>query len=242
MKPNTKKKISGTSEESSLKHLAIIMDGNGRWANQRGLNRIEGHRASKNAIRESIKGCIDDHVLFLSLYAFSTENWKRPKKEINQLFDIFSDFLIQEIPDLMKQDVKIITSGFLDKFPKKMQDAIAVAKQKTDENCTLTVNICLDYSGQSEMIFAIQSMLRDHILPDTVDSKKVEQYLMHPELPPVDLLIRTSGEQRVSNFMLWQCAYAELFFTKVLWPDFSISIFHQAVEEFQNRNRRYGGL
>ena len=242
MKPNTKKKTYENSNPFSLNHVAIIMDGNGRWANQRGLSRIEGHRASKQAIRESIKACINHKIACLSLFAFSTENWKRPKREINQLFDIFSDFLIQETPDLMKQDVRIITSGSLEKFPDKMQKSVITTIQKTSENHTLVVNICLDYSGQAELVCAIQSMISQQLLPENITINEVEKHFMHPELPPVDLLIRTSGEHRISNFMLWQIAYAELYFTPVLWPDFSVEVFDQAIKEYNTRNRRYGGL
>ncbi|MCE5224013.1 di-trans,poly-cis-decaprenylcistransferase [bacterium] len=242
MKLNTKKKIFGISDRPSIEHVAIIMDGNGRWANKRGLNRIEGHRASKKAIRESIKACINHKIPFLSLFAFSTDNWKRPKKEITQLFDIFSDFLIQEIPDLIKQDVKIVVSGSLEKFPEKMQNAITTTIQKTSQNKTLTVNICLDYSGKSEIVKAVQSIIKERILPENIDEVELERHFMLPGFPPVDLMIRTSGEQRISNFMLWQIAYAELYFTPVLWPDFTVEVFDQAIWDFSLRNRRYGGL
>ncbi|MDD4663137.1 MAG: polyprenyl diphosphate synthase [Caldisericia bacterium] len=242
MKLNTKKKIFGISDRSSIEHVAIIMDGNGRWANKRGLNRIEGHRASKKAIREAIKACINHKIPFLSLFAFSTDNWKRPKKEITQLFDIFSDFLIQETPDLMKQDVKIVVSGSLEKFPEKMQNAIITTIQKTSQNKTLTVNICLDYSGKAEIVKAVQSIIKEQILPENIDEVELERHFMLPGFPPVDLMIRTSGEQRISNFMLWQIAYAELYFTPVLWPDFTVDVFDQAIWEFSSRNRRYGGL
>jgi undecaprenyl diphosphate synthase len=218
------------------------MDGNGRWANKRGLNRIEGHRASKKAIREAIKACINHKIPFLSLFAFSTDNWKRPKKEITQLFDIFSDFLIQETPDLMKQDVKIVVSGSLEKFPEKMQNAIITTIQKTSQNKTLTANICLDYSGKAEIVKAVQSIIKEQILPENIDEVELERHFMLPGFPPVDLMIRTSGEQRISNFMLWQIAYAELYFTPVLWPDFTVDVFDQAIWEFSSRNRRYGGL
>ena len=242
MKPNTKKKISGTSDQPSLEHVAIIMDGNGRWAHKRGLNRIEGHRASKKAIREAIKACIDHKIAFLSLFAFSTDNWKRPKSEINQLFDIFSDFLIQEIPDLMEQDVKIVTSGSLEKFPEKMQNSVTTTIQKTSQNQTLTVNICLDYSGKAEIIKAVQSIVKEQIHSEGIDEMEIERHFMLPGFPPVDLMVRTSGEQRISNFILWQIAYAELYFTSVLWPDFTVEVFDQAITEFRSRNRRYGGL
>ena len=242
MKLNTKKKIFGISDRSSIEHVAIIMDGNGRWANKRGLNRIEGHRASKKAIREAIKACINHKIPFLSLFAFSTDNWKRPKKEITQLFDIFSDFLIQETPDLMKQDVKIVVSGSLEKFPEKMQNAIITTIQKTSQNKTLTANICLDYSGKAEIVKAVQSIIKEQILPENIDEVELERHFMLPGFPPVDLMIRTSGEQRISNFMLWQIAYAELYFTPVLWPDFTVDVFDQAIWEFSSRNRRYGGL
>jgi len=242
MKSDTKKKISEKSDQLTLQHVAIIMDGNGRWANQRGLNRIEGHRASKQAIRESIKACIHNQIPYLSLFAFSTENWKRPKREIHQLFNIFSDFLLQEIPELMKQDVKIITSGSLLKFPEKMKKAVNKTMQETSMNKTLTVNICLDYSGHSEIIQVIQSIIKKEIPPETIDEKMVESHFIHPELPQVDLLIRTSGEQRISNFMLWQIAYAELYFTPVLWPDFNEEVFNKTIVEFRSRERRYGGL
>lgn len=242
MKSNTKKKTSGISDRIIIQHAAIIMDGNGRWANQRGMNRSEGHKASKGAIREAIKAAIHQHIPYLSLFAFSTENWKRPKIEINYLFDIFSDFLLQEIPDLMELGVKIITSGSLIKFPVKMQIAVQKTIEITSDNQVLQVNLCLDYSGRSEIIHAVRSAIQQGVSPEKIDEKNFEQFFYHPELPPIDLLIRTSGEQRISNFMLWQMAYAELVFIPIMFPDFTEKDFNAAVQVFMNRDRRYGGL
>jgi len=242
MKSNTKKKTSGISDRIIIQHAAIIMDGNGRWANQRGMNRSEGHKASKNAIREAIKAAIHQHIPYLSLFAFSTENWKRPKIEINYLFDIFSDFLIQETPDLMEQGVKIITSGSLIKFPVKMQNVVQKTMDVTSDNKVLQVNLCLDYSGRSEIVHAVRSAIQQGVSPEEIDEKTFEQFFYHPELPPIDLLIRTSGEQRISNFMLWQIAYAELVFIPIMFPDFTEKDFDAAVQVFTNRDRRYGGL
>lgn len=225
-----------------LKHVAIIMDGNGRWAEARGLSRIEGHKASRKAIKEAVIAAFENNIEVLSLFAFSTENWKRPKSEIYSLFRIFSEIIKEEIPELKERNVKVRYSGTIEKLPIYLRSVLKYAEDETKLNTELILNICIDYSGKNEILRAVKKVLADHLDIKKLDEKTFENYLYTKDLPPVDLLIRTSGEQRISNFMLWQIAYAELYFTNVLWPDFSKKDFEEALNEYRKRNRRFGGL
>ncbi len=245
---NSKEKSKKSAESKNsplsinLKHVAIIMDGNGRWAEARGLPRIEGHRASRKAIKEAVIAAAENDIEVLSLFAFSTENWKRPRTEMFSLFRIFSKIIREEVPELKERNVKVRYSGDISKFPKHLRNVLNYAERETKNNNGLVLNICLDYSGKSEILRAVKMALNDHLDSNNLDENMFEKYLYTANLPPVDLLIRTSGEQRISNFMLWQIAYAELYFTNVLWPDFSKKDFEKALEEYKKRNRRFGGL
>jgi undecaprenyl diphosphate synthase len=223
-------------------HVAIIMDGNGRWAKKRFLPRIEGHRASRKAIRSCIEGAIELNIPYLSLYAFSTENWQRPKQEIESLFSIFNKIIHEELDELAKQGICIVYSGQLHRFPHELQETLRLAKDRTKEKQGLKLNICLDYSGKNEIIRAVKKMLQAKIDPESVNESLFDEYLDTSGMPAVDLLIRTSGEERISNFMLWQIAYAELIFLDVLWPDFTKNHLKDCIETFQQRSRRFGGL
>jgi undecaprenyl diphosphate synthase len=218
------------------------MDGNGRWAKKRFLPRIEGHRASRKAIRSCIEGAIELNIPYLSLYAFSTENWQRPKQEIESLFSIFNKIIHEELNELAKQGVCISYSGQLHRFPEELQETLRLAKDRTKDQAGLKLNICLDYSGKNEIVRAVKKMLQERIDPETLDESLFDEYLDTGGMPAVDLLIRTSGEERISNFMLWQIAYAELIFLDVLWPDFTKDHLKSCVETFQQRSRRFGGL
>lgn len=223
-------------------HVAIIMDGNGRWAKKRFLPRIEGHRASRKAISSCIEGAIELKIPYLSLYAFSTENWQRPKQEIDSLFSIFNLIIQEELKELSKQGVCITYSGQLHRFPEYLQETLQYAKNLTQKHQVLKLNICLDYSGKDEIIRAVQRILQQNIKPEAISEELFEHHLDTQGMPAVDLLIRTSGEQRISNFMLWQIAYAEFIFLEVLWPDFSKDHLKSCVEIFQQRSRRFGSL
>lgn len=242
MKSNTKKKKSEKSKSSLPLHVAIIMDGNGRWAQSKGLARVEGHRASRKAIRESVEGAIEQKIPYLSLFAFSTENWNRPKNEIYAIFRIFTHVLKEETPELHEKGVKIIVSGSLIKFPQYLQKELNKSIATTKDNDVLCLNICLDYSGKADILQAMRTINHSMLPDDQISEELLEKSLMTYPLPPVDLLIRTSGEKRISNFMLWQIAYAELFFSSLFWPDFSKKELFLAIEDYQNRDRRFGGI
>lgn len=242
MKSNEKKKKSEKFNDKNPRHIAIIMDGNGRWAQNLGLPRIEGHRASRKSIRETVEGAIEFHIPYLSLFAFSTENWSRPKSEILAIFRIFTQVLKEETPELNEKGVQIIFSGDLEKFPKSLQNELNRSIQLTKYNQNLVLNICLDYSGKKDILQVIKKILTNADKVQEINEELVEKYLLTYPLPSVDLLIRTSGEQRISNFMLWQAAYAEFYFSKLFWPDFTKQELLKAITEFQKRDRRFGGI
>lgn len=227
------------------KHVAIIMDGNGRWAKKRGLPRISGHREGMNVIRKIVRRADEIGIEILTLYAFSTENWKRPKKEVDYLMRLPELFLNKELPELMKKNVCVRLTGTKDGLPKHTLRAVEKAIEATKNNDGLILNFALNYGSRTEIIYAIKKLYHsleksDDI--DLIDEKMFEKYLMTNGLRDPDLLIRTSGEIRLSNFMLWQLAYAEFWFTDVLWPDFTEAHFDEAIEVYKKRIRRYGGV
>ncbi len=227
-------------------HIAIIMDGNGRWAKKRGLPRTAGHRAGVEALRETIKTCSDIGIKVLTLYAFSTENWKRPKNEVEALMNLLVEYLNKEIKELHKNNVKINTIGDIRDLPDKPQKAVLDAIQLTKNNSGLIVNIALNYGGRDELIYAIKNIVEDSqrgkIKSKDIDEDTIKGYLYTSQLTDPDLLIRPSGELRLSNFLLWQIAYTEFWFTHVLWPDFRKEHLFQGIISYQNRDRRYGGI
>ncbi|MFO7153377.1 MAG: isoprenyl transferase [Caldicoprobacter oshimai] len=229
-------------------HVAIIMDGNGRWATKRGLPRVAGHRQGVEALREVIKTSDELGIKYLTLYAFSTENWKRPASEIDALMSLLVEYLRREIRELNSNNVKISVLGQVEAFPTVAQREIAKAVELTKNNTGLNVNIALNYGGRAEIVRAAKAIARDvldkKISIDDIDERLFSSYLYTANIPDPDLLIRTSGEFRLSNFLLYQVAYTELVFTApdVLWPDFDKKAYLEAIMEYQGRQRRYGGL
>ncbi|WP_078554628.1 isoprenyl transferase [Bacillus alkalicellulosilyticus] len=238
------------SEELELvsipKHVAIIMDGNGRWAKKKGLPRIAGHREGMKVINKIVRKANELGIETLTLYAFSTENWKRPKAEVDFLMRLPELFLGKELPVLMEENVKVRLMGSKENLPPHTLRAVETAITKTNENTGLILNFALNYGGRTEIIQAVQTMAKQVqeglITYDQIDETLMADNLMTNQLPDPDLLIRTSGEIRLSNFMLWQLAYSEFWFTEVLWPDFTEIHFEEAIREYQHRGRRYGGV
>mgnify|MGYP000851203738 FL=1 len=230
------------------RHVAIIMDGNGRWATRRGLPRVAGHRQGVEALREVIRTSDELGIKYLTLYAFSTENWKRPAAEVDALMSLLVEYLRREIRELNSNNVKISVLGQVEAFPAVAQREIANAVEITRNNTGLNVNIALNYGGRAEIVRAVKAIARDvldkKVLIDDIDERLFSNYLYTANIPDPDLLIRTSGEFRLSNFLLYQIAYTELVFTDcdVLWPDFDRKAYLKAIMEYQRRQRRYGGL
>jgi undecaprenyl diphosphate synthase len=221
--------------------VAIIMDGNGRWAEQRGLPVAEGHRAGTRALRRTVEAAIDLGVESLAVYAFSTENWTRPADEVEDLMEIFGETIERELPDLAKEGVRVRFVGRRDRAPESLLRQMQSLEAETIENDRLRLWICFDYGGRAELVEAAQRIAASRIDPATIDEELVREHLYEPDLPDPDLLIRTSGELRISNFLLWQLAYAELAFTETLWPDFGADELRSALDTFASRRRRFGG-
>jgi undecaprenyl diphosphate synthase len=221
--------------------VAIIMDGNGRWARRRRLPTAAGHRAGTRALRRTVEAAIDLGVESLAVYAFSTENWTRPPDEVDALMEIFAETIERELPDLAKQGVRTRFIGRRDRAPAALQDKMAALEAKTARNDRLQLWIAFDYGGRAELVDAVRWIVESGIDPDEVDEKLLASSLYAPELPDPDLLIRTSGELRISNFLLWQLAYSELVFVDTLWPDFGPRELKAALEAYARRRRRFGG-
>ncbi len=221
-------------------HIAIIMDGNGRWAKKRGLPRQAGHRQGAENLRHIINACVEFGVKILTIYAFSTENWGRPESEIKALMRIFARVLDQEIDDLNAQGVCLHHLGDLSGIEPKLQDKVRRAIELTKDNHTLILNVAFNYGGRAEILHATKMMLSDGISPDDLDEKLFSSYLFTAGLPDPDMVIRTSGELRISNFLIWQAAYAEYYPTPALWPDFSRQDLYEAIVSFNQRERRFG--
>lgn len=228
------------------RHVAVIMDGNGRWAKNRFMPRSAGHRKGVEALRSVIKRASDLSIEILTIYAFSTENWKRPPEEIGFLMNLLKEYISKELYELDKNDVKIMTIGDLTKLESLLQDEINAAVEKTKNNQGLVVNIALNYGGRNEIARAVEKALKNkhisHQSSKDVIQETIENNLDTYGLPNPDLLIRTGGEVRISNFLIWQLAYTEFYFTQTLWPDFNADSLDAAIEHFQHRSRRFGGL
>jgi undecaprenyl diphosphate synthase len=229
-----------------IQHIAFIMDGNGRWAKKRMLPRHLGHREAFFRLIEIAEACQELGIKYMSIFAFSTENWKRPQDEIDHLFKYLEEFIEKELPKLIKQQCHIVVSGDITRLPDSSQMAIKKALKATEHFDQLTLNVCLNYGGQDDIIRACKSIVKDvedkKITIDQIDSALFQNHLYTTNMPMVDLLIRTSGEQRISNYMLFQIAYSELIFTKTLWPDFTKEKLYECLDRFMLRSRRYGGL
>ncbi|MDD7426145.1 MAG: polyprenyl diphosphate synthase [[Actinobacillus] rossii] len=227
------------------KHVAIIMDGNGRWAKQQGKMRVFGHTNGVKAVRKSVSYARQIGVQSLTLYAFSSENWNRPEAEVSALMTLFMQALDHEVKKLHKNNIKLLILGDKSKFSEKLQEKITKAEKLTENNTALTVNIAANYGGCWDIVQATKHLANQvksgELTIDQINEELFQKSLVTKEQAPVDLLIRTSGEQRISNFLLWQIAYAELYFTDVLWPDFNEEEFNRAIFAFQQRERRFGG-
>ncbi|MCX7941111.1 MAG: isoprenyl transferase [Endomicrobia bacterium] len=219
-------------------HVGIIMDGNGRWAQKRGLPRVFGHRAGAKTVRRIVEISAKIGLKCLSLFAFSTENWERPDKEIKTLFSLLRQYIKTERENLKKNNIKLIVSGDISKLDLDTKSSLEQLMDELKNNTGLTINLCINYGGRQEIIQAVNKILSLNL--KNVTEAEFEKFLYTYGLPELDLLIRTSGELRISNFMLWQAAYTEFYFTKTLWPDFTQKEFLLAIKEFQNRQRRFG--
>ncbi len=242
-------KIPTLSEKAKThlpKHIAIIMDGNGRWAQKRGLPRVEGHRNGIESVRTVVELCGKLHISYLTLYAFSMENWIRPKDEVNMLMKYLAWFLKKETPGLQKNNVRLKAIGRLDLLPQEAQEQLALSIETLKNNTGLTLILALSYSSREEITHTVRNLARQvqagQLDPEQIDEKLLSNSLYTKEYPDPDILIRTSGEMRISNFLLWQISYAELYVTPTLWPDFKEEDLCNALEEFAKRNRRFGDV
>ncbi|KGQ71493.1 UDP pyrophosphate synthase [Chelonobacter oris] len=225
-------------------HVAIIMDGNGRWAKEKGKLRLVGHKNGVQAVRKAVTFAAQHHIRSLTLYAFSSENWSRPESEVSGLMDLFMLALNREVGKLHKNNIKLRILGDIGQFSRSLQAKISEAEALTAENSGLILNIAANYGGQWDIVQAAQALAKQvkcgQLQPDQITPALLQQHLVTERQAPVDLLIRTSGEQRISNFLLWQAAYAEFYFSPVLWPDFDEHAFAEAIIAFQARDRRFG--
>ncbi len=226
------------------KHVAIIMDGNGRWAKKQGFKRVFGHNKGVNSVRQVVEAATELQIEVLTLFAFSTENWKRPKYEVDTLMTLLVSSLKKEMKTLQKNGIKLQTIGDIEKLPPRAKKQLKDAIENTKENKNLTLNLALNYGAREELINATKciskKIVNNELKIEEIDEKIINSHLYTFTLPVVDFLIRTSGEKRISNFLLWQIAYAELYFTDVLWPDFNKEDFYEAILNYQSRERRFG--
>jgi undecaprenyl diphosphate synthase len=223
-------------------HIAVIMDGNGRWAAQRHLPRVEGHRAGIEAVRDIVESSARIGIQVLTLYAFSVENWKRPAAEVSTLMMLLKRYLRSELNTLLKNDIRFKVVGRMEDLARDVQRELLDAEQRTAANGGMLFNIALNYGGRAEIVEAAKRLIADRVAPDALDEQRFASYLYTAGQPDPDLLIRTSGEMRVSNFLLWQIAYAEIWVTDTLWPDFRKRHLLEAIVAYQKRDRRYGGI
>jgi undecaprenyl diphosphate synthase len=221
-------------------HIAIIMDGNGRWAKTKGKLRIFGHQNGVKAVRDTVEGAAEIGIKYLTLYAFSTENWTRPEKEITALMTLLVSAINKETKTLMDNNIRLSAIGDIKKLPTKAQRELQEAIKKTKENTHMTLVLALSYSSRWEILNAVQNIIKDKKKAEEINEPAFRQYLMTKSVPDPELLIRTSGEYRISNFLLWQIAYSELYFTETLWPDFRRADLYKAILNYQNRERRFG--
>lgn len=221
-------------------HVAIIMDGNGRWAASHGMSRSEGHRAGTENLRRIIEAFIRHGVRYLTLFAFSTENWRRPDSEIRALLEIVDEVIRAEVDELHREDIRLRHIGRLDRLPTELRRSICDSIELTKHNSRMTLCVAFDYGGRAEIVDAVRSMIADEVKAEDVSEELLRQYMYTNEIPDPDLIIRTSGEQRLSNFLIWQAAYAEYYTTAVYWPDFDEIEVDKAIKAFGTRKRRFG--
>jgi undecaprenyl diphosphate synthase len=232
--------MEGIDKNKLPKHIAITMDGNGRWAKTKGKLRIFGHKNGVKAVRDTVEGAAKIGIKFLTLYAFSSENWNRPEKEVNALMTLLVSAINKETKTLMNNNIRLCTIGDINKLPSNAQKELQEAITKTNDNTRMTLVLALSYSGRGEIINAVQNIIKDGKKPEEINEDTFQQYLTTKSVPDPELLIRTSGEYRISNFLLWQIAYSELYFTDTLWPDFRRADLYKAILNYQNRERRFG--
>jgi undecaprenyl diphosphate synthase len=234
------------STKTLPKHIAIIMDGNGRWARERGLPRIFGHRSGIESVREIVRTCGEIEIEILTLYVFSVENWERPREEVRGLMGMLRELLRREVHELDKNNVRLMSIGRKELLPKILREELERAIKALQKNSGLLLNLALSYGGRAEIVEAAQRIAHEvkegRLNPNRIDEKAFVNHLYAPKLPDPDLLIRTAGEMRISNFLLWQIAYTELYVTDVLWPDFRRKNLLKAIEDYQTRNRRFGKI
>lgn len=223
-------------------HVAIIMDGNGRWAASHGMSRSEGHRAGTENLRRIIEAFIRHGVRYLTLFAFSTENWHRPESEIRALLEIVDEVIRAEVDEFHREDIRLRHIGRLDRLPEELRRSICESIELTKHNSRLTLCVAFDYGGRAEIVDAVRSMIADKVKAEDVSEDLLRQYMYTNDMPDPDLIIRTSGEQRLSNFLIWQAAYAEYYTTPVYWPDFDEAEVDKALEAFGTRKRRFGNV
>jgi undecaprenyl diphosphate synthase len=224
------------------RHIAIIMDGNGRWAKRRNLPRIEGHRQGVKRTRQTVEICGKLGVNYLTIFAFSIENWGRPEEEVDFLMNLFKEVIRDQVPDLVKNNVRMRFIGRLGRIPEDVMETMRWGEETTKDCRGLTLLVAISYGGRSEIVDAVKKIINKGIPSDKIDEKTFNKFLYTPDVPFPDLLIRTSGEYRVSNFLTYQTAYTELWITKTLWPDFTPSLLLKAISDYEKRERRYGGV
>lgn len=235
--------VEGIDPTAVPKHVALVMDGNGRWAQRRGLKRTEGHAAGEEALFDTVEGALQLGIEWMTVYAFSTENWKRPTDEVRYLMGFNESILLRRRDEMNDRGVRMRFIGRRDwRVPRRLIKRMDESTELTRHNRRMTFTIAFNYGGRAELIDAIRSMMEDGVTPDKVTEKRLRQYFYDPEMPDPDLMIRTSGEYRISNYLLWEIAYSELVFTDTLWPDFRREDLFDAVRVFQDRERRFGGI
>jgi undecaprenyl diphosphate synthase len=244
--PLDPREVLGLEPQQLPRHIAIIMDGNGRWARQRNLPRIEGHRRGSTAVREVVMQCARLGIGYLTLYSFSLENWKRPREEVEFLMNLYSSYLIQERDEIMENDIRLLHVGQREGLPEHVLRELDETMELSRSNRGLTLGVALNYGARGELLQAIRGIARDvaagKLKPEAIDEEQVCSRLFTVGMPDPDLLIRTAGERRLSNFLLWQISYAELYVADVLWPDFRRQHLHEALKDYASRERRFGAL
>ncbi|NOY82678.1 MAG: isoprenyl transferase [Kiritimatiellaeota bacterium] len=234
------------ADDHRPRHVAVIMDGNGRWARERGLPRIEGHRRGAQSVRRVVKACADAHIRYLTLYAFSTENWRRPPGEVRALMELLERFLKERLGDLKKHRIRLNAIGDLERLPASVRQTLDRVCRATSSYTEGVLTLALSYGGRAEIATAVRRIAREvragRLDPDRIDENTVTAHLDTAGLPDPDLIIRTSGEMRLSNFLLWQASYAELWVTSTYWPDFTEQEFFRAIDDYSRRRRRFGGV
>lgn len=238
---NESSDVVNTAEQKRIpKHVAIIMDGNGRWAKQRGLPRAEGHRQGTENLRQIIRAAVEFNIEILTIYAFSTENWNRPRREVNLLMRILEMVIDRELAELNAEGVQIRHIGELDGIAERLQKKVVEACETTADNSRLILNVAFNYGGRDEIVHAVQAIMREGVAAEDVTEDMISQHLYTSDLPDPDLIIRTSGEFRLSNFLIWQSAYSEHYYTDVYWPSFDRDCLQDALDEYASRRRRFG--